>query len=571
MRKLKLIALIGIIFLGISTSFGQSKYRRLPVNEYIDKMKAGWIGQMAGVGQGGPTEFKWKGKIIPKDKVPKWEPKTINQFGQDDLYVEMTFLRTLEVYGLCVSAKQAGIDFANSNYGLWHANRAGRNNLRSGIAPPDSGHPQFNEHADDIDYQIEADFSGLIAPGLPNTVIELGEKFGGLMNYGDGLYGGQFVGGMYAEAFFESDIEKIIKAGLKCIPTQSQYAECILDVLKWHRQNPNNWEKTWKFILEKYQNNPDYRKFSCSKGNKGIFNIDAKINGAYIVMGMLYGEGDIDKTIVISARCGQDSDCNPSNAAGVLCTTIGFSKLPKEYTSALKLGDKFKNTTYNFPELVSVCEKLTKQAIVKAGGRIEKSFFNILGGEVFIIPAAQPKPSKFVQCWAPGPIADSKYNKQQMTKITGFTDEQLYKDLEKFAPGWNISYCGNCDGRTRPGLYNEKADKKNVFSTHPLGCGIGCVLSKNVKVPAGKKSSVKLTVGHQPKGDWQLIVKANGAKLFSKIIGKSTTQNGWADVDVDISEYAGKAIKLELVNYPNNWSNDPTEIAYWHKIAIVSE
>ena len=112
----------------------------------------------------------------------------VNVWGQDDLYVERTFLRSLEMYGLNVSMRQAGIDFANSKYQLWHANNAGRNNLRNGIAPPDCGHPEFNKHADDIDYQIEADYSGLIAPGLPNTVIALGEKFGRLMNYGDGLY-----------------------------------------------------------------------------------------------------------------------------------------------------------------------------------------------------------------------------------------------------------------------------------------------------------------------------------------------------------------------------------------------
>ena len=121
-----------------------------------------------------------------------------------------------------VSMKQAGIDFANSGYMLWHANRIGRENLLKGIAPPNSGHPNFSTHADDIDYQIEADFSGLIAPGLPNTVIDLGEKFGRLMNYGDGLYGGQFVGGLYAEAFFEDDPAKLVDAALKYIPEGSQ-------------------------------------------------------------------------------------------------------------------------------------------------------------------------------------------------------------------------------------------------------------------------------------------------------------------------------------------------------------
>ena len=120
-----------------------NKERRILVSEYRDKMMAGWIGQMAGVGWGAPTEFGHKGEIIPSDKVPEWVPKMVNVFGQDDLYVEMTFLRTLEEYGFDVSMKQAGIDFANSGYMLWHANRIGRENLLKGIAPPNSGHPNF--------------------------------------------------------------------------------------------------------------------------------------------------------------------------------------------------------------------------------------------------------------------------------------------------------------------------------------------------------------------------------------------------------------------------------------------
>ena len=390
---------------------GQENVRRLPVKVYLDKMKGGWIGQMVGVGWGAPTEFRWQAQIIPEDKVPVWKPEMVNQHGNDDLYVEMTFLKTLEDYGLGVSIRQAGIDFANTGYALWHANDAGRKNLRAGIAPPDSGHPQFNKHADDIDYQIEADFSGLIAPGLPNTVIALGEIFGRLMNYGDGLYGGQFVGGMYAEAFFEDDPVKIVEAGLKCIPAESQYAECIRDVLAWYRQEPNDWQKTWQKIEEKYNKNPAYRRFSCTKGN---FNIDAKINGAYIVMGLLYGKRDLDQTIIIAMRCGQDSDCNPSNAAGVLFTTVGASKIPARFTEKLDMNRKFSYTAYTFPQVIEVCEKLARQVVVAAGGKIEK---DATGEEVFVIPIQQPKPSKLEQCWQPGPIAGSKFTPEEMAKI----------------------------------------------------------------------------------------------------------------------------------------------------------
>lgn len=411
--------MVAVVSLGLVFAAGcqgaAPQFRCIAVKDYVDKMKAGWVGQMAGVGWGGPTEFHYKGVIMPSEKMPKWRPEMINQFGQDDIYVEMTFLRTLELYGLDVSIRQAGIDFANSGYDLWHANRNGRDNLRKGIAPPDSGHPKFNKHADDIDYQIEADYSGLIAPGLANVVIELGEKFGRLMNYGDGLYGGQFVGAMYAEAFFENDIEKIVRAGLKSIPKNSQYAECIRDVLAWYKQDPDDWQKTWQLINEKYHLNPDYRRFSCS-GPKGEFNIDAKINGAYIVMGLLYGKGDADQTIIISTRCGQDSDCNPSNSGGVLFTTIGFENLPERFKSALNPEGKFSHTPYNFPMLIKVCEKLVRQVVKRAGGRIEK---NANGEDVFVIPVTEPRPTKLEQCWEPGPVANSNFTKEEMAKITG--------------------------------------------------------------------------------------------------------------------------------------------------------
>jgi hypothetical protein len=405
-----LLLALGISVIMPSTVLAE-KFRRLPVATYRDKMTAGWIGQMAGVGWGGPTEFRWKGQIIPADQMPAWKPELINQFGQDDLYVEMTFLGTLERFGFDVSIRQAGIDFANSGYRLWHANKAGRDNLRAGIAPPDSGHPKFNSHADDIDYQIEADFAGLIAPGMPHLAIELGETFGRLMNYGDGLYGGQFVAGMYTAAFFENDPEAIVRAGLQCVPEESQFAETIRDVLQWHQEEPGDWPKTWQKIETKYNRNPAYRRFSCSKGE---LNIDAKLNAAYIVMGLLYGKGDPDQTIIISTRCGQDSDCNPSNAAGVLFTTLGTAKLPEKFTKALDRSRVFSHTEYNFDRLVAVCEKLARQAVLRAGGRIERAAG---GNEVFVIPVVEPKPSPLESCSEPGPIAGSRFDAAERAKI----------------------------------------------------------------------------------------------------------------------------------------------------------
>ncbi len=542
------------VFLLISLNQAQAatKFRRLSVEEYRDKMKAGWVGQIAGVAWGAPTEFKFSDKIIPADKVPTWTPNMINNaFGQDDIYVEMTFLRSMEQYGLDVSIRQAGIDFANSGYSLWCANNAGRSNLRNGIAPPDSSHPKFNARANDIDYQIEADYAGLIAPGMPNTVIKMGEKFGRLMNYGDGVYGGQFMGGMYAEAFFESDPIKLIHAGLKCIPKKSQYADMVRDMLKWYRENPDDWEKTWQWAQKKYREDPEYQKAS----NGGI---DVKINGLYVLLGLLYGKGDLDQTIVISCRGGQDSDCNPSSSGGVLFTTIGFSKLPDRFSKELNQETVFSHTAYNFPALLDVCEKLARQSLIKAGGRIEK---NAQGKEEFVIPVTDPVPSPLELTWAPGPIANSRYNDEEMAQIKV---GPIY-DFKKFAPGWEIS---NCGPDLNPGLKDELRGKKNVFLTHPPNRQTACTLSRTVDVPSDKATTLHIVTGHHPQGDWDLIVKADGKELFNKTVGEKTATEGWMDVNLDLSQYAGKKVKLELLNQPTGWA---FEAAYWAEISLESK
>ena len=409
LRTLTLFSVVlTTMMISMSCTNNSVQYRRLPVKEYRDKMKAGWIGQIAGVSWGAPTEFKWKDSIIPEEDMPVWNSEMLNDaFGQDDLYVEMTFLRTLEEYGIDVSIRQAGIDFANSEYPLWCANDAGRKNLRSGIAPPDASHPNFNKCPNDIDYQIEADFSGLIAPGMSNVAIEMGNKFGRLMNYGDGVYGGQFIGGMYCEAFFEDDILKIIDAGLACIPAESQYAEMVCDMVAWYKENPDEWLVTWEKCQKKYRENPQYQKAS----NGGI---DVKINGAYILMGLLYGNGDLDKTIIISTRCGQDSDCNPSNAAGVLFTTTGFDKLPPRFTENLDHEKNFIFTEYNINTLIDVCEKLTREIIIREGGRIEK---DANGEEVFVIPVKPPQPNRNELSWEPGHTEGSIFTNEEKAKI----------------------------------------------------------------------------------------------------------------------------------------------------------
>ena len=185
------------------------------------------------------------------------------------------------------------------------------------------------------------------------------------MNYGDGVYGGIFVGALYSEAFFESDILKIIEKALRSIPAESDYSRVVNDVIKLHQQYPSDWQASWKELEGKW-GDVDI----CGAGSP--FNIDAKLNGAYIVIGLLYGEGDPEKTLEITTRCGQDSDCNPSNALAVLGVIKGFSGLPENMQEGVKaISDSiFINTTYSFNSAVTSTYKYALDLITKDGGKV---------------------------------------------------------------------------------------------------------------------------------------------------------------------------------------------------------
>lgn len=257
---------------------------------------------------------------------------------------------------------------------------------------------------------------------MPQLVIELGDKFGRLMNYGDGVYAGQFVGGMYAAAFFEDDIVTIVEQGLQCIPAESQYAEMVRDMLGWYRDHPDDWERTWQLCENKYHQDDRYTHGMCSRpGSTDAFSIDAKLNGAYILMGLLYGQRDPDRTIQIAIRCGQDSDCNPSNAAGILFTTVGFSRLPDRFTSQLDSAGKFSHTPYDFPTLVRVCQKLVCEAVVRSGGQIEGAGTE---KQMFVIPVIVPTPSQAVSVLAPGLLANDRFTTEEAAKIDSIESEK---------------------------------------------------------------------------------------------------------------------------------------------------
>ncbi|MCF0173020.1 MAG: ADP-ribosylglycohydrolase family protein, partial [Bacteroidales bacterium] len=376
-------------------------------SELMDKVKGGWAGQTIGCAYGGPTEFRYKETIINSATPIKWDAGQVKWYYDhapglyDDVYMDLTFVKVFEEEGLDAPVESFAKAFAFAPYPLWHANQAARYNIYRGVMPPDSGHWLYNHHSDDIDFQIEADYAGIMAPGMVNAATALTDDIGHIMNYGDGWYGGVFVAALYSLAYLSNDINYIVEEAVKTIPAQSRFRRAMEDVIAWHKQYPEDWKIAWVKCLDKH--NTD---IGCPDGVISPYNIDAVINSAYIAIALLYGEGDFEKTIDIATRCGQDSDCNPASAGGVLGVMMGYKAIPRKFLCSLdSVEDRdFKYTDISLNKVYEMSFGHALQVIEREGGSVD-------GDKVTII-CQKPQPVRFEQGF-PGirPVSKTDYKK----------------------------------------------------------------------------------------------------------------------------------------------------------------
>ncbi|MBE0713247.1 MAG: ADP-ribosylglycohydrolase family protein, partial [Candidatus Aminicenantes bacterium] len=102
-------------------------------------------------------------------------------------------------------------------------------------------------------------------------------------------------------------------------------------------------------------------------------NIDARVNGAYVVIGLLYGHGDFGRTLEIATRCDQDSDCNPASAGGILGAMLGYSGSPAVWRDPVKpIEDKpFAYTTMSLNKVYETGFGHALEMIRKNGGTVD--------------------------------------------------------------------------------------------------------------------------------------------------------------------------------------------------------
>lgn len=389
MRKRLIIPLLLAL---LAPAFASAANSHMSVDKSVlaDKIKGGWAAKTIACTYGGPVEFIHNGTMIQDYTPIVWNEGRVKHYFEtfpglyDDIYVNIVLENVVDRLGPDAPADSFAVSFARAGFPLWHANQQAKYNILHGIEPSRCGYWENNPHADDIDFQIEADFIGLITPGMPVTASDIADRVGHIFNYGDGWYGGVYVAALYSMAFVKDNIEEVVTEALKTIPQQSDFYKTIEAVIKCHKEDPTDWKKAW-FVCQRDWSS----EVGCPDGVFLPFDIDAKINSAYVTIGLLYGGGDFFKTIDIAARCGQDADCNPATAGGVLGTLTGFDKIPRKWTASL---DGIEHIPFAYTDIS--LDKLYDMTLKLAVGIAEDNGGKAKGNKV-TIKLQQPVPVRY--------------------------------------------------------------------------------------------------------------------------------------------------------------------------------
>ncbi len=328
---------------------------QLSEEAYRDGVKGAWFGRCAGLVLGKPLEMGMDRRAIQAylesvDAWPlrDWVPERSDKLdvtlrtdclpstrghvayvqSDDDLHYTILSLLLAEEKGEAFTLWDAGRNLLeNLPYRwVWSSDRQLYRNLVL-VDPAEDAEKQceafstrMNPWREGMCPQLKSDFWGYVMPGEPRRGARLIHRLGRLSATKNGLYGGMFLQGCVSGALSpRPDVETILRCGLSNIPRRSRLFEAIGNVMRWHCAS-SAWEEVCDRIYGEY----------------GSWYFAGSINNlCFIVLALLEGGLDYEKTIATAVQCGTDTDCNAANAGSIVGAAVGYGKLPRRWIDPL--------------------------------------------------------------------------------------------------------------------------------------------------------------------------------------------------------------------------------------------
>ena len=298
--------------------------------DYLERVYSGVLGKLIGVYLGRPVE-NWTYEAI-SEKFGKIDYYVHEQRGRrliitdDDISGTFTFLRALEDYDFDPNLTSAQVGQTWLNYLiekttiLWWGGMGNSTEhtaylrLKQGIKAPASGSMEMNSKvvSEQIGGQIFIDGWGMVCPGRPDRAADFAGRAARVSHDGEAVYGAQVVASLVSLAFIESDIDRLLDGAVAQIPAHCTVRRLIDDLRSWHRKE-DDWREN-RLRLEKEYGYDKYFGQCHLIPNHGL-----------IILSLLHGAGNFDKSMEIVNTAGWDTDCNSGNVGAILGVRNGLA------------------------------------------------------------------------------------------------------------------------------------------------------------------------------------------------------------------------------------------------------
>lgn len=293
--------------------------------ELRDKIAGCWVGKNIGGTMGGPFEGTHDMLNINGYTTQKGEP-----LPNDDLDLQLVWLLAMEEVGpYSLNAMDLAEYWISYIVPHWNEYGIGKANLRIGIQPPLCGAVN-NDWSNSNGAWIRTEIWASLNPANPDAAVKYA-FYDACIDHGmgEGTYAAMFLAALESAAFVESNIRKLIEVGLSKIPADCRMAGAVKLLLKCY-DDGIDWKTARNMLVE---------------DSKDLGWFEAPCNVAFALLGILYGEGDFKRSMILAINCGDDTDCTGATVGSILGIINGKSNIPSDWQEYI--GDKIITISVN--------------------------------------------------------------------------------------------------------------------------------------------------------------------------------------------------------------------------------
>ncbi|MEQ8850767.1 MAG: ADP-ribosylglycohydrolase family protein [Phycisphaerales bacterium] len=379
-------------------------------DDYVDRLRAMWVAENIANHTGLVTELQYCDPPFLTDA--HWDAgvglngETLDYVfydpwpADDDTDIEYVYVELMSQHGPRLTRQQIADGWiAHINRFIWVSNERARMLMDRGVLPPVTGSTAASRFAPFIDAQLTTEMFGAVAPGMPHEALEIADMPIRTTAASYAVHASQFHVALYAVAAtadatlpLEDRILACYDVARELIPDASKTADIADYVLTDYLDNPDpdDWERTRDSVHLRYRllapdayhgfPDPDALDFRYRRCT------ESSLNFAAGMIALLYGQGDLRRTIAIGAMTGWDSDNGTATVAGFLGLLLGYDAVAASFPEAAPLSDRYDifrtrdNLTDHLPDdddaqdtFTLIAERMAdiaEEAIMDAGGAV---------------------------------------------------------------------------------------------------------------------------------------------------------------------------------------------------------